>query len=358
MRFPKNLTACLFMCIGLMSNAFAVDSYNPATNELTIPLVYVGGTGYSNVVINVGDIVGVAGGNPSANSDSYNASNNQLTIPSVKVGSSTYTNVTITVKKIVSVDGRGVVGSGASATATPTGTNCSEVNDADVFGAMRFETSQPIRAKPWGCLIVDATNNQPVFDGQRSARFEVRPGDCSASSNWDDCTNDRSRHEINETGISATQGQVIAWEERIFVPSQTRFRPNGGNIMFLTQINYRDDFNYGSLVSLEIAENGDFLIRTHSGFNSTILAKVPAAQNPVDRWVPMKFEVKSTTVSDGYIKVWADGKLVVNQTRATLPTESAVNWLKVGIYNAFLSQAKEPYDTQIVYFDSFKKSIQ
>jgi hypothetical protein len=357
-RFFKCLTVGFLMSAGLVSNAFAVDSYNPSTNELTIPLVYVGGTAYSSVVINVGAVVGIKGGLPSADADTYDASSNQLTIPSVTVGGSTFTNVTITVQKIISVQGRNAVSSEGSATATPSGTICSEVSDADVFGAMMFETSQPIRAKPWGCLIVSATNNQPVFDGQRSARFEVRLGDCSASSSWDDCTNDRSRHEINETGISATQGQVITWEERVYVPSQARFRPNGGNIMFLTQINYRDNFNYGSLASLEVADNGDFLIRTHTGFNSTILAKVPAAQNPFNRWVPMKFEVKSTTASDGYIKVWADGKLVVNQTRATLPTATAVNWLKVGIYNAFLSQAREPYDTQVVYFDSFKKTIQ
>ena len=38
----------------VVAQAWAVDTYNPANGQLTIPLVTVGTIDYSNVVINVG----------------------------------------------------------------------------------------------------------------------------------------------------------------------------------------------------------------------------------------------------------------------------------------------------------------
>lgn len=241
--------------------------------------------------------------------------------------------------------------------ATPNGTTCTGVNQPDVFGTMTFETSQPINATQYGCLVVSAADKQPTFDGTLAARFEVRANDCSASSSFNDCTNDRSRHEINETGVGSTEGQTITWEERVYVPSQPRFRPNGQNIMFLTQINYIDNNNYGTLAYLEVGQSGEFLIRTHVGLTFTILKKYLIKQNPYDKWTHLKFEVKSTAKQDGYLKVYVDGQLVVDETRQTLPTSSSTNWLKLGIYNAFKSAAAEPYDTQVVYFDGLSKSV-
>lgn len=240
---------------------------------------------------------------------------------------------------------------------TPSGSACMGVADPDVLGAMVFETAQPLNSKPWGCLIVNAAEKQPVFDGQRSARFEVRPSDCSASGSFNDCTNDRSRHEINETSVGPTQGQIITWEEKIFIPTQPRFRPRGGNIMFLTQINYMDSSNYGTLAYLEVAQDGALMIRTHIGMTFNILNQYVVHRDPIDKWIKFKFEVKSTILSDGYLKVYVNDQLVVDENRQTLPTATAVNMLKIGIYNAFKSQAAEAFDTQIVYFDGLTKVV-
>lgn len=239
---------------------------------------------------------------------------------------------------------------------TPNGSSCEGNVGTDVFATMEFATAQPINAKTWGCLIVEAADKQPVFDGHQSARFEVRPNDCSANSGFNDCLNDRSRHEINESGIGPTQGQTITWEERIFIPSQPRFRPSGRNIMFLTQINFTDSSNYGTLAYIEVRQDGALMIRTHVGLTWTILNQYVVHQNPVDKWVKFKFEVKSTSQPDGYLKVYVDDQLVVDETRQTLPTPTSVNWLKIGIYNAFKSQAIEPYENQVVYYDGLSKS--
>ena len=83
--------------------AHATDTFDG--QYLTIPQVAVGGTTYTNVIITVGTLVGVAGGTPTANFDTFDLATGLLTIPSVQVLGSTYTNVTITVGSLISVGG-------------------------------------------------------------------------------------------------------------------------------------------------------------------------------------------------------------------------------------------------------------
>lgn len=245
--------------------------------------------------------------------------------------------------------------------ATPAGTSCNNERDPDVFGGVVFSTSHPIQAKSHGCLIVNSTDKQPVFDGLRSVRFEVRPEDCNASASFDDCPNDRSRHEINENeGSSGTSGQVITWEENFYIPKQVRFRPkgNGNNALFITQINFKSKTEYGTLAYLEIGQNGELMVSTQNDFTFVVKKKYIIANSfPVDTWTNIKFEVLSTPQSSGYLKVYLNGKLVVEENRPTLPTAEHSNLLKFGIYNAFKSLATEPYATQVIYFDGVKKSV-
>lgn len=339
---------CAVLALFITTVSWAADAYNPTTNQLTAANVSAFGTTYTQVVLTVDKVLSVGGGAPQSSVDTYDDRTNQLTIASVDVKGTTYTNVVITVGQVLNV--------GGTLLQTPNGLTCASSN-ADVFGTMAFETSQPIRAKPWGCLVVNAADQQPTWDGHQAVRFEVRPSDCSASSSFDDCANDRSRHEINEAGIGPTQGQILTWEERIFIPSQPKFRPKGGNIMFLTQINFIDDSHYGTVAYIEVAPDGALMIRTHVDLTFNILRKYVVHKNPTDKWVKFKFEVKSTSQPDGYLKVYVDDQLVVDEVRPTLPTPTSVNFLKLGIYNAFKSQAIEPYGTQIVYFDGLSKTV-
>jgi hypothetical protein len=91
---------------------WATDTYNPATNHLSIPSVDVTGTTYNDVVITVGGVIRIDGGTPSGSVDVYNPASNQLSIPSVNVNGQTYTNVVISVGQVVSV------GAGSSSTNT------------------------------------------------------------------------------------------------------------------------------------------------------------------------------------------------------------------------------------------------
>ena len=85
--------------------AWAVDTYNPANGQLTIPTVVVGDKLYTNVVVAISGVVAVNGGAVNSYWDTYDTSNGQLTIPAVTVGSITYNNVVASVGSVVSIGG-------------------------------------------------------------------------------------------------------------------------------------------------------------------------------------------------------------------------------------------------------------
>ncbi len=228
--------------------------------------------------------------------------------------------------------------------------------DPDVFGNLTFVVSQPIRAAAHGLLIVD-DDTQPVFDGEHSVRFEVRPEDTNASATWDDAGNDRNRYEINEQDTGSTNGNIITWDENFFIPYQEGFRPKGGNALFLTQINFKYQHNYGALAYLEVGQNGELLVRTHVDFSWDIKQQYVIAPSVYDKWNNVRFEVYSTPQSNGYLRVYLNGSLVVEEYRATIPTTDYSNTLKLGIYNAYKSRAYEPYNIQVAYFDGIKKTV-
>jgi hypothetical protein len=88
----------------LFLNAQAADTYDPKKSTLTIPLVKVGETYYSNVLVLLGNVLSVGSASSSyLPYDTYTASTNQLAIPQVTSGSTTYFNVVITVGKVLSV---------------------------------------------------------------------------------------------------------------------------------------------------------------------------------------------------------------------------------------------------------------
>lgn len=104
MKYLRSL--CLLVLSLFSATCFAADNFDVATNTLTIPLVNVNNTYYTNVKIKAGLVLSV--GSQTATSlsyDTYNTQNNQLSIPEVVVGTTTYYNVVMTVGSIVSVGG-------------------------------------------------------------------------------------------------------------------------------------------------------------------------------------------------------------------------------------------------------------
>ncbi len=99
---PWGWLACLLAGLWVPA-AQAADTFDATHNILTIPLVVVGNTAYSNVRISVGAVLSIGAGSPTSSVDSFNPITNQLTIPSVTVGSLTYTNVVITIGAVLGI---------------------------------------------------------------------------------------------------------------------------------------------------------------------------------------------------------------------------------------------------------------
>ena len=252
--------------------------------------------------------------------------------------------------------------------ATPAGVQCAnDFSNTDAFGNIIFTVSNPINASPWGCLVVDKANNQPVYSGSQSVRFEVRPGDCNGSDSYNDCVNDRSRWEIFQNRNTSTAGQIITYEYALYIPAQAQIQPPPKSGSYpstvLTQINWQclprsqcsslGTDGYGALAFLKINYTGTLSIQTHQDFTWTPNQTVTVDSNPYNKWIRFRYVIKSTTASDGYIQIYVNDKLVINETRATIPNSGAFDTLRVGIYNSFLSAATQPWQTQVVYFDGF-----
>jgi len=263
--------------------------------------------------------------------------------------------------------------------ATPAGTACtSSFSNTDAFGNVKLQLSQGTTA--WGCLVVDKANNQPTYSGSQSVRFEVREGDCDSTQTYisgsdlkaTDCSTSRSRYEIYEISGNSTEGKIITYEYYLYVPTQpliqpppTKGAPNTPTTV-LTQINWSckailcptlGSNGYGALVYLKIDYTGTLYLQTHQDFTWTPNQVIAIDTKPQDKWIKLKYVVKSTAASDGYLQIYVNDKIVINETRATLPNSSSTDALKFGIYDGYLSSASQPWQTQVVYFDSISTTV-
>ena len=98
----KKLLASVILFF-VMAQACAVDTYNPANGQLTIPTVVVGDIAYSDVIVNVVNVLSVGSAPANGVIDFYNSSSGLLTIPSVQVENVNYYNAVVSVGGVVSV---------------------------------------------------------------------------------------------------------------------------------------------------------------------------------------------------------------------------------------------------------------
>lgn len=239
-------------------------------------------------------------------------------------------------------------------TPVPVDLSCNGPGMANVVEGMALTSVNTFGIQPHNCQLSGTTEGAPVLPGKWAVKITLKPGECGGNAGFDDCKNDRSRFELSEVVQASTNGQKLVREFRLYIPLQQRLRPMGTNIMFLSQLNFGDESAFGTLAYLEVGSDGNLYVRTHKGLTWDVQAMYPAYQNPYGKWINVRYEVLSTTAANGTLKVYVDNRLVVDEIRQTLPSASGVNYLRVGIYNAFLSQAMEPYAEQVVYYDQIK----
>lgn len=102
---------CFYLCMALSLNAHATDTYNDSNNQLSIPAVILGSVVYRNVLITVDRVLTVGGSSqdakyaakPSHAFDTYDPTTNQLSIPNVNAFGLVYHDVVVSVGKVLFV---------------------------------------------------------------------------------------------------------------------------------------------------------------------------------------------------------------------------------------------------------------
>jgi hypothetical protein len=357
-----------FFCLILLfnSSAFAMDYYNSSNNQITLSYVLVDKTLYKNVVVELGSIVSLAGGEIKTNYSEYDTVTQVLTVPVVKVGDLFYTNSKVTVGKIISVE------SGASFTGsipietTLVGTSCQSyglkgsIKNADIFGATDFYSVHQIGEKSYACQIVNKSDGFPVYSGNQSLRFELRAGDCSANTgnDFNDCPNDRSRTEVADRKSSTSYiDKVITYEYMMYIPSQINFKPPRSSLT-VSQVLMFTPNNYVGLAQLIIDDNSNLILGLTTDFQWTRPPVDPfVMEKPFDQWIKIKFDIKTTISPNGYVRLTVNDKFIHEQVRQTSAEDDLTLRLRLGLYNTGISRYKSEWPTQIIYYDEVVRTI-
>jgi len=224
--------------------------------------------------------------------------------------------------------------------------------------------------KVYGYKIVSRPH--PVRAGKTSERFEVRPGDCYWDSGWNDCATDRERSELSEQEPYSSVGGEYWYGWSIFIPEDY---PN----IFPAKTALGQFFQKKTLSPPVMFQNhvGGYWLDLNQMNGSFEAYYLLIPENEFrGRWHDIIVHAKWSTGSDGFIKVWVNGKLKVEhlgpQTMFTYPI-----FFKYGIYRSFISRYKkwkqlegiigemagqkkmgknvDKVPTQIVYFDEVRK---
>lgn len=235
------------------------------------------------------------------------------------------------------------------------GISC-DLNNTDISPVVKFWLFQLNNRQPYHCLQVNKADGHPTHLGDYSYRFELRPDDCTWSNSWNDCTNDRSRTEIEDDHNNA-YGKEIIWDYWMYIPEQNNFKPAGTAFLSVSQVLAMSANNYFGLTQLLISKENKLVIRPLQQYSFITEGDIPVVDNPFNKWINIRYEVKASATDEGYLRVIVNGKLILEKYGANVLDKDLRVILRLGIYNSSKSRATEPYNTQIMYFDTINKII-
>jgi hypothetical protein len=245
---------------------------------------------------------------------------------------------------------------------TPCGQHMEPTIDGSTLGGdlvqgWGFIHKHPTGFAEHGCLVVSAADGYPTRSGEHALRFEVRDGDCNSNEGWDDCTTDRSRHELSQYWLPSTEGRDhpqydgdeywYGWSE--YLPADVL--KQGDSITFLGQ------FNSDNAARFYIEDFASGLGFRFNDRNYEFLAQGILKPNDVvrDRWIDIVMHVIWSTSVDGLIEIYINGDLAETLTGPNMDGATYASF-DFGIYNAFISDCRcESMPTQVVYYDDIRR---
>ena len=220
--------------------------------------------------------------------------------------------------------------------------------------------SLPIGFQPHGVTTVNASDGAPVRTGDSSFRFEVRDGDCSRDEGWNDCKNDRQRHEYTSGDVT---GEVwFNWS--LYIPSD--FESISPATVTLGQFHQHNGSGPPFMFQLpeEISNQnvGYNIDRQMGGATKENKALLTDAEMR-GRWTDILVHANWKADYKGFFRIYVNGETVprYQYVGPTRDKKGGSPYFKFGIYQSHISRylnrqgkdAKTP--TQVVYYDDVKK---
>jgi len=205
--------------------------------------------------------------------------------------------------------------------------------------------------KDYGYRIVSKQDGHPVRFGNQSVRFEVRPGDCGSDESWDDCANDRERHELSQIADLQESGDEFWFSWSVYIPDGTpsisptitdlgQFHQKKNNVLFMFKWN-----ELGYVIDNQTPGDG-----TNKGMKPLV-----ALHETTGRWIDILIHAKWSDRDDGFLIAYADHRKAYEFFGQTL-AKGDHSFYKFGIYRSWLSRYKDAKNSpdvpaQTVYFD-------
>ena len=222
---------------------------------------------------------------------------------------------------------------------------------SDVSFGNKYFKSLSNNFKKYGVCIVEKSKSHPIRLGQQSLRFEVKPGDCGYNNGWDDCKNDRERHELsgNRHGDG---GYWYSWS--IYLPKDSK------NIYPTKLAMGQFHQSKGHVVWMFQNGNGGYLVDNQVYGYTTRRDKILNQKEMLGKWNDILVNAYWTDKKEGFFRVWVNGKLSYKYSGPTKSKGKKV-YQKFGIYRSYMSRYKmakkvDLVPEQVVYFDEVRTS--
>ena len=214
---------------------------------------------------------------------------------------------------------------------------------SDEIKGLNARKSLPYGFKSHGAKWVTKSSTVPVREGNQSLRFEVRPGDCGRNDEWNDCKNDRERHEYTTKSLTGTHWH--GW---------SMFVPDDFENVYPTKVALGQFHLTGRHPPAFMFQNGS------GGLQVDPQIVLNAGKGPLikpnefrGRWIDFVVWANWTTKDDGFFRVYLNGesKPRFAWTGRTLKPGTKA-YFKFGIYRTYISRyRKGPVPKQVVFYD-------
>lgn len=222
---------------------------------------------------------------------------------------------------------------------------------ANAFDTLIWKKSSAPGFRPWGL----STSTTTVRYGKTSERFELRAGDCGLSNDrrWNDCANDRERHELTTWGTGTHHsgtGDNVWYRFSVFWPKSnvTSRGQDTSHIQWFAM-----NGNRGCNPVLQLVHTPPFgLWAKGVGYEKYGTTVIPEKELK-GKWHDIVVNVLWTPHDHGYVQIFVNGKRKITEFQPTLTFDCQLVHLKYGIYRWDIPS--EPTPTTVTYFDGVRR---